>query len=360
MKSKKIKRISLRNTILNFFNLTALGFILVIGLTFLFQIILPLINNVQEGQKKYQELNDFVKEIQTLNPEILKKWFEPASNNGQLDPGLIGSVQVAFNTMQIELEKILNQLNDPNNTNYLNVINSSIDSVVRVVKGIETTTNQAIVLTRQANDKIASLMQAQKIINDVNNIGTEWFNVSFNMVFQDIKDNTFDVKKYVDTIVQSKIAFWLFGLIAALLFFLFFTFFFIFSAWRAKKKNRRLKPELQVANGLMNLNLFLSFFIVFGWITWFAIWRQSRRKYKRDQAKIDFSQTFETTGINTFANVRAKEGLKITPYQAGGTESLHETALATEEKRKKDKKNKKNAKAKNDDEDGLSFTNLYR
>ena len=66
----------------------------------------------------------------------------------------------------------------------MNVINSSIDSVVGVVKGIESTTNQAIILTRQANEKIASLMQAQKIINDVNNIGTEWFNISFNMVFQ--------------------------------------------------------------------------------------------------------------------------------------------------------------------------------
>ena len=359
MKSKKIKRISLRNTILNFFNLTALGFILVIGLTFLFQIILPLINNVQEGQKSFQELNNFIKDIQTQNPQDLAKFFA-LKDGDTLDPSLIGPVQVAFNTMQIELEKIINQLNDPENTDYLALFNTSISGFETVINSFLTSSGNKIILTPTALDRIKTLENAQKIINDVNNIGTEWFNISFNMVFQDIKNNTFDVKRYVDTIVQSKIAFWLFGLIAALLFFLFFTFFFIFSAWRAKKKNRRLKPELQVANGLMNLNLFLSFFIVFGWITWFAIWRQSRRKYKRDQAKIDFSQTFETTGINTFANVRAKEGLKITPYQAGGTESLHETALATEEKRKKDKKNKKNAKAKNDDEDGLSFTNLYR
>ena len=358
MKSKKIKRISLRNTVLNFFNLTALGFILVIGLTFLFQIILPLLKNIKDGQQIYQNFNDFIAKIQDKNQ--LNDLFNIPQTIDPSNIGLIGAIQTTYNNIEKQLQEIFDALNDPNNTDYLKTINLSIDAADNAIKSLEKASNGLITVKIEVVRQLDSLVQAKGIINNVNNIGTEWFNISFNMVFQDIKDNTFDVKRYVDTVIQSKIAFWLFGLIAALLFFLFFTIFFIFSAWRAKKKNRRLKPELQVANGLMNLNLFLSFFIVFGWITWFAIWRQSRRKYKRDQAKIDFSQTFETTGINTFANVRAKEGLKITPYQAGDTESLHETALATEEKPKKDKKNKKKAKAKNDDEDGLSFTNLYR
>ena len=107
MKSKKIKRISLRNTIFNFFNIAALGFVLVIGLTFLFQIILPLLNNIKDGQEIYQKFNDFIARIQDKNQ--LNDLFEISK---QIDPSnisLIGAIQTTYNNIEKQLQEIFDK-----------------------------------------------------------------------------------------------------------------------------------------------------------------------------------------------------------------------------------------------------------
>ena len=169
MKSKKIKRISLRNTVLNFFNLAALGFILVIGLTFLFQIILPLINNVQKGQAIYKNLNDFLQQIQDKNE--LQKLFVI----GKIDPSnvaLIASIQATFLNMEQELEKAFTLLNDPNNVDYLGTFNSSIDIVLKAIETFDNVSEE-ISLAPSALEQIKNFEIAKNIINDVNKIGTE-------------------------------------------------------------------------------------------------------------------------------------------------------------------------------------------
>ena len=272
--------------------------------------------------------------------------------------------------LQKKIEEISANFQDPEG-GYLLFFNDSVDFIVKSIKEIIKPENNRDIfpLTTNGQELLEKIISAKTLVNDVNNVASNWFNLDFNLIFKNfIIDGNQDINPYINDILKSRALIMAIVIVISLLFLLISSFILFISSIVFKVRNNKLY-DLKISNWLVNLNIFLSLFFVLNLISWLSLWIISKKRINEDAANDEFVHSFSenevkkddlraTTKLDkTLNNIYLEETTEISKREFIANKNQKYISSQTQEIytfNKKDKKSKKDKK------DHLpSFTDLY-
>ena len=370
----KLNRISRKNFFVSFFNLILVIFLIVSSLLLVSNVIIPLIKSINEGQSIYNDFQSIIRSVEK-DPSFIWTFFQTdILNNGNItDTDLIFAIQKKMNSifeLQKKIEEISANFQDPEG-GYLLFFNDSVDFIVKSIKEIIKPENNRDIfpLTTNGQELLEKIISAKTLVNDVNNVASNWFNLDFNLIFKNfIIDGNQDINPYINDILKSRALIMAIVIVISLLFLLISSFILFISSIVFKVRNNKLY-DLKISNWLVNLNIFLSLFFVLNLISWLSLWIISKKRINEDVANDEFAQSFSENEIKkddlrattkldkTFNNIYLEETTEISKREFIANKNQKYISSQTQEIytfNKKDKKSKKDKK------DHLpSFTDLY-
>lgn len=370
----KLNRISRKNFFVSFFNLILVIFLIVSSLLLVSNVIIPLIKSINEGQSIYNDFQSIIRSVEK-DPSFIWTFFQTdILNNGNItDTDLIFAIQKKMNNifeLQKKIEEISANFQDPEG-GYLLFFNDSVDFIVKSIKEIIKPENNRDIfpLTTNGQELLEKIISAKTLVNDVNNVASNWFNLDFNLIFKNfIIDGNQDINPYINDILKSRALIMAIVIVISLLFLLISSFILFISSIVFKVRNNKLY-DLKISNWLVNLNIFLSLFFVLNLISWLSLWIISKKRINEDAANDEFVHSFSenevkkddlraTTKLDkTLNNIYLEETTEISKREFIANKNQKYISSQTQEIytfNKKDKKSKKDKK------DHLpSFTDLY-
>ena len=370
----KLNRISRKNFFVSFFNLILVIFLIVSSLLLVSNVIIPLIKSINEGQSIYNDFQSIIRSVEK-DPSFIWTFFQTdILNNGNItDTDLIFAIQKKMNSifeLQKKIEEISANFQDPEG-GYLLFFNDSVDFIVKSIKEIIKPENNRDIfpLTTNGQELLEKIISAKTLVNDVNNVASNWFNLDFNLIFKNfIIDGNQDINPYINDILKSRALIMAIVIVISLLFLLISSFILFISSIIFKARNNKLY-DLKISNWLVNLNIFLSLFFVLNLISWLSLWIISKKRINEDAANDEFVHSFSenevkkddlraTTKLDkTLNNIYLEETTEISKREFIANKNQKYISSQTQEIytfNKKDKKSKKDKK------DHLpSFTDLY-
>ena len=370
----KLNRISRKNFFVSFFNLILVIFLIVSSLLLVSNVIIPLIKSINEGQSIYNDFQSIIRSVEK-DPSFIWTFFQTdILNNGNItDTDLIFAIQKKMNNifeLQKKIEEISANFQDPEG-GYLLFFNDSVDFIVKSIKEIIKPENNRDIfpLTTNGQELLEKIVSAKTLVNDVNNVASNWFNLDFNLIFKNfIIDGNQDINPYINDILKSRALIMAIVIVISLLFLLISSFILFISSIVFKVRNNKLY-DLKISNWLVNLNIFLSLFFVLNLISWLSLWIISKKRINEDAANDEFVHSFSenevkkddlraTTKLDkTLNNIYLEETTEISKREFIANKNQKYISSQTQEIytfNKKDKKSKKDKK------DHLpSFTDLY-
>ena len=370
----KLNRVSRKNFFVSFFNLILVIFLIVSSLLLVSNVIIPLIKSINEGQSIYNDFQSIIRSVEK-DPSFIWTFFQTdILNNGNItDTDLIFAIQKKMNSifdLQKKIEEISANFQDPEG-GYLLFFNDSVDFIVKSIKEIIKPENNRDIfpLTTNGQELLEKIVSAKTLVNDVNNVASNWFNLDFNLIFKNfIIDGNQDINPYINDILKSRALIMAIVIIISLLFLLISSFILFISSIVFKVRNNKLY-DLKISNWLVNLNIFLSLFFVLNLISWLSLWIISKKRINEDAANDEFVHSFSenevkkddlraTTKLDkTLNNIYLEETTEISKREFVANKNQKYISSQTQEIytfNKKDKKSKKDKK------DHLpSFTDLY-
>ena len=370
----KLNRVSRKNFFVSFFNLILVIFLIVSSLLLVSNVIIPLIKSINEGQSIYNDFQSIIKSVEK-DPSFIWTFFQTdILNNGNItDTDLIFAIQKKMNSifeLQKKIEEISANFQDPEG-GYLLFFNDSVDFIVKSIKEIIKPENNRDIfpLTTNGQELLEKIVSAKTLVNDVNNVASNWFNLDFNLIFKNfIIDGNQDINPYINDILKSRALIMAIVIVISLLFLLISSFILFISSIVFKVRNNKLY-DLKISNWLVNLNIFLSLFFVLNLISWLSLWIISKKRINEDAANDEFVHSFSenevkkddlraTTKLDkTLNNIYLEETTEISKREFIANKNQKYISSQTQEIytfNKKDKKSKKDKK------DHLpSFTDLY-
>ena len=370
----KLNRISRKNFFVSFFNLILVIFLIVSSLLLVSNVIIPLIKSINEGQSIYNDFQSIIRSVEK-DPSFIWTFFQTdILNNGNItDTDLIFAIQKKMNNifeLQKKIEEISANFQDPEG-GYLLFFNDSVDFIVKSIKEIIKPENNRDIfpLTTNGQELLEKIVSAKTLVNDVNNVASNWFNLDFNLIFKNfIIDGNQDINPYINDILKSRALIMAIVIVISLLFLLISSFILFISSIIFKARNNKLY-DLKISNWLVNLNIFLSLFFVLNLISWLSLWIISKKRINEDAANDEFVHSFSenevkkddlraTTKLDkTLNNIYLEETTEISKREFIANKNQKYISSQTQEIytfNKKDKKSKKDKK------DHLpSFTDLY-
>lgn len=370
----KLNRISRKNFFVSFFNLILVIFLIVSSLLLVSNVIIPLIKSINEGQSIYNDFQSIIRSVEK-DPSFIWTFFQTdILNNGNItDTDLIFAIQKKMNNifeLQKKIEEISANFQDPEG-GYLLFFNDSVDFIVKSIKEIIKPENNRDIfpLTTNGQELLEKIISAKTLVNDVNNVASNWFNLDFNLIFKNfIIDGNQDINPYINDILKSRALIMAIVIVISLLFLLISSFILFISSIIFKARNNKLY-DLKISNWLVNLNIFLSLFFVLNLISWLSLWIISKKRINEDAANDEFVHSFSenevkkddlraTTKLDkTLNNIYLEETTEISKREFIANKNQKYISSQTQEIytfNKKDKKSKKDKK------DHLpSFTDLY-
>lgn len=370
----KLNRVSRKNFFVSFFNLILVIFLIVSSLLLVSNVIMPLIKSINQGQSIYNDFQSIIRSIEK-DPSFIWTFFQTdILNNGNItDTDLIFAIQRKMNSifeLQKKIEEISANFQDPEG-GYLLFFNDSVDFIVKSIKEIIKPENNRDIfpLTTNGQELLEKIVSAKTLVNDVNNVASNWFNLDFNLIFKNfIIDGNQDINPYINDILKSRALIMAIVIVISLLFLLISSFILFISSIVFKARNNKLY-DLKISNWLVNLNIFLSLFFVLNLISWLSLWIISKKRINEDAANDEFVHSFSenevkkddlraTTKLDkTLNNIYLEETTEISKKEFIANKNQKYISSQTQEIytfNKKDKKSKKDKK------DHLpSFTDLY-
>ena len=370
----KLNRASRKNFFVSFFNLILVIFLIVSSLLLVSNVIMPLIKSINEGQSIYNDFQSIIRSVEK-DPSFIWTFFQTdILNNGNItDTDLIFAIQKKMNSifeLQKKIEEISANFQDPEG-GYLLFFNDSVDFIVKSIKEIIKPENNRDIfpLTTNGQELLEKIVSAKTLVNDVNNVASNWFNLDFNLIFKNfIIDGNQDINPYINDILKSRALIMAIVIVISLLFLLISSFILFISSIVFKARNNKLY-DLKISNWLVNLNIFLSLFFVLNLISWLSLWIISKKRINEDAANDEFVHSFvenevkkddlrATTKLDkTLNNIYLEETTEISKREFIANKNQKYISSQTQEIytfNKKDKKSKKDKK------DHLpSFTDLY-
>ena len=370
----KLNRVSRKNFFVSFFNLILVIFLTISSLLLVSNVITPLIKSVNKGQSIYNDFQSIIRNVEK-DPSFIWTFFQTdiLNNGGITDTDLIFAIQKKMGSifeLQKKIEEISANFQDPEG-GYLLFFNDSVDFIVKSIKEIIKPENNKDIfpLTTNGKELLEQIVAAKTLVNDVNNVASNWFNLDFNLIFKNfIIDGNQDINPYINDVLKSRALIMAIVIVVSLLFLLISSFILFISSIVFKVRNNKLY-DLKISNWLVNLNIFLSLFFVLNLISWLSLWIISKKRIKEDVANDEFAQSFTKNEIKkddlrattkldkTFNNIYLEETTEISKKEFIANKNQKYISSQTQEIytfNKKDKKSKKDKK------DHLpSFTDLY-
>lgn len=370
----KLNRVSRKNFFVSFFNLILVIFLTISSLLLVSNVIMPLIKSVNKGQSIYNDFQSIIRNVEK-DPSFIWTFFQTdiLNNGGITDTDLIFAIQKKMGSifeLQKKIEEISANFQDPEG-GYLLFFNDSVDFIVKSIKEIIKPENNKDIfpLTTNGKELLEQIVAAKTLVNDVNNVASNWFNLDFNLIFKNfIIDGNQDINPYINDVLKSRALIMAIVIVVSLLFLLISSFILFISSIVFKVRNNKLY-DLKISNWLVNLNIFLSLFFVLNLISWLSLWIISKKRIKEDVANDEFAQSFSENEIKkddlrattkldkTFNNIYLEETTEISKKEFIANKNQKYISSQTQEIytfNKKDKKSKKDKK------DHLpSFTDLY-
>lgn len=370
----KLNRVSRKNFFVSFFNLILVIFLTISSLLLVSNVIMPLIKSVNKGQSIYNDFQSIIRNVEK-DPSFIWTFFQTdiLNNGGITDTDLIFAIQKKMGSifeLQKKIEEISANFQDPEG-GYLLFFNDSVDFIVKSIKEIIKPENNKDIfpLTTNGKELLEQIVAAKTLVNDVNNVASNWFNLDFNLIFKNfIIDGNQDINPYINDVLKSRALIMAIVIVVSLLFLLISSFILFISSIVFKVRNNKLY-DLKISNWLVNLNIFLSLFFVLNLISWLSLWIISKKRIKEDVANDEFAQSFTENEIKkddlrattkldkTFNNIYLEETTEISKKEFIANKNQKYISSQTQEIytfNKKDKKSKKDKK------DHLpSFTDLY-
>ena len=370
----KLNRVSRKNFFVSFFNLILVIFLTISSLLLVSNVITPLIKSVNKGQSIYNDFQSIIRNVEK-DPSFIWTFFQTdiLNNGGITDTDLIFAIQKKMGSifeLQKKIEEISANFQDPEG-GYLLFFNDSVDFIVKSIKEIIKPENNKDIfpLTTNGKELLEQIVAAKTLVNDVNNVASNWFNLDFNLIFKNfIIDGNQDINPYINDVLKSRALIMAIVIVVSLLFLLISSFILFISSIVFKVRNNKLY-DLKISNWLVNLNIFLSLFFVLNLISWLSLWIISKKRIKEDVANDEFAQSFSENEIKkddlrattkldkTFNNIYLEETTEISKKEFIANKNQKYISSQTQEIytfNKKDKKSKKDKK------DHLpSFTDLY-
>ena len=370
----KLNRVSRKNFFVSFFNLILVIFLTISSLLLVSNVIMPLIKSVNKGQSIYNDFQSIIRNVEK-DPSFIWTFFQTdiLNNGGITDTDLIFAIQKKMGSifeLQKKIEEISANFQDPEG-GYLLFFNDSVDFIVKSIKEIIKPENNKDIfpLTTNGKELLEQIVAAKTLVNDVNNVASNWFNLDFNLIFKNfIIDGNQDINPYINDVLKSRALIMAIVIVVSLLFLLISSFILFISSIVFKVRNNKLY-DLKISNWLVNLNIFLSLFFVLNLISWLSLWIISKKRIKEDVANDEFAQSFSENEIKkddlrattkldkTFNNIYLEETTEISKREFIANKNQKYISSQTQEIytfNKKDKKSKKDKK------DHLpSFTDLY-
>lgn len=370
----KLNRVSRKNFFVSFFNLILVIFLTISSLLLVSNVIMPLIKSVNKGQSIYNDFQSIIRNVEK-DPSFIWTFFQTdiLNNGGITDTDLIFAIQKKMGSifeLQKKIEEISANFQDPEG-GYLLFFNDSVDFIVKSIKEIIKPENNKDIfpLTTNGKELLEQIVAAKTLVNDVNNVASNWFNLDFNLIFKNfIIDGNQDINPYINDVLKSRALIMAIVIVVSLLFLLISSFILFISSIVFKVRNNKLY-DLKISNWLVNLNIFLSLFFVLNLISWLSLWIISKKRINEDVANDEFAQSFSENEIKkddlrattkldkTFNNIYLEETTEISKKEFIANKNQKYISSQTQEIytfNKKDKKSKKDKK------DHLpSFTDLY-
>ena len=370
----KLNRVSRKNFFVSFFNLILVIFLTISSLLLVSNVIMPLIKSVNKGQSIYNDFQSIIRNVEK-DPSFIWTFFQTdiLNNDGITDTDLIFAIQKKMGSifeLQKKIEEISANFQDPEG-GYLLFFNDSVDFIVKSIKEIIKPENNKDIfpLTTNGKELLEQIVAAKTLVNDVNNVASNWFNLDFNLIFKNfIIDGNQDINPYINDVLKSRALIMAIVIVVSLLFLLISSFILFISSIVFKVRNNKLY-DLKISNWLVNLNIFLSLFFVLNLVSWLSLWIISKKRIKEDVANDEFAQSFTENEIKkddlrtttkldkTFNNIYLEETTEISKKEFIANKNQKYISSQTQEIytfNKKDKKSKKDKK------DHLpSFTDLY-
>lgn len=370
----KLNRVSRKNFFVSFFNLILVIFLTISSLLLVSNVIMPLIKSVNKGQSIYNDFQSIIRNVEK-DPSFIWTFFQTdiLNNGGITDTDLIFAIQKKMGSifeLQKKIEEISANFQDPEG-GYLLFFNDSVDFIVKSIKEIIKPENNKDIfpLTTNGKELLEQIVAAKTLVNDINNVASNWFNLDFNLIFKNfIIDGNQDINPYINDVLKSRALIMAIVIVVSLLFLLISSFILFISSIVFKVRNNKLY-DLKISNWLVNLNIFLSLFFVLNLISWLSLWIISKKRIKEDVANDEFAQSFTENEIKkddlrattkldkTFNNIYLEETTEISKKEFIANKNQKYISSQTQEIytfNKKDKKSKKDKK------DHLpSFTDLY-
>ena len=290
---KKLKRRSLRKSILAFLNIGLLAFAAIMILTLLFNVILPSLEQLKKAQTLYNVFSDTLGDFNSQTPEtFLGKFFnfdQIKNHLDQFDPQVLKEVKIKFENLTRSIDELVKKL-EASDGHFVETINASVESIINSIRDlakIPTKTGTMVdLLNADGQTFLDNITDTAKVVNDVNDLLAKWLNLNFDTILTDIKDGgQIDPQalfsKYFNTVINSKLVLLVLSGATALVFAILFALYLLISAIKFKINTLGLDKNLRPSGLLTTLNILTSLTIVLSWLTWLLIWIQCRFKLRR-------------------------------------------------------------------------------